>query len=68
MNLDYLKDNLKFRKEALPTALIGIAVLCGVLILVKGPRVWSGRPSRRVRRIPKWWKANWPDRGRLQTI
>jgi len=35
MNLDYLKENLKFRKEVIPTAMIGVAVLCGVLILVK---------------------------------
>lgn len=35
MNLDYLKDNLRFSKEALPTALIGTAVLCGILIVVK---------------------------------
>lgn len=35
MNLDYLKENLRFRKEVVPTALIGIAVLCGILILVK---------------------------------
>jgi hypothetical protein len=35
MDLDDLKDNLRFSKEALPTALIGTAVLCGILILVK---------------------------------
>ena len=35
MNLDYLKENLGFKKEVIPTALIGVAVLCGILVLVK---------------------------------
>jgi hypothetical protein len=35
MNLDYLKDTLATRKELIPAALLGVAALCGVLILVK---------------------------------
>lgn len=51
MNLDYLKDNLRFRREALPTLLVGIAVLCAVLILVKvtGFFVASARAESVVR-------------------
>ncbi|MEK7995894.1 MAG: hypothetical protein AAB403_19010, partial [Planctomycetota bacterium] len=52
MNLDYLKENLRFRKEVVPTALIGIAVLCGILILVKvtGFFVASARAESVVKR------------------
>jgi len=35
MNLDNLKDHLKNKKELIPTVLLGISVLCGILILVK---------------------------------
>jgi hypothetical protein len=35
MKLDYLKDHLKNRKELVPTVLLGVSLLCGILILVK---------------------------------
>ena len=35
MKLDNLKDHLKNKKELIPTVLLGVAVLCGILILVK---------------------------------
>jgi hypothetical protein len=35
MRLDYLKDRLTNKKEIVPTAMLGVSVLCGVLILVK---------------------------------
>ena len=35
MKLDYLKDRLKNKKELVPTVLLGVSVLCGILILVK---------------------------------
>ncbi len=52
MNLDYFKENLRYRKEVVPTALIGVAVLCGLLILVKvtGFFVASARAENVVRR------------------
>jgi hypothetical protein len=52
MNLDYLRENLRYRKEIVPTALIGVAVLCGLLILVKvtGFFVVSARAENVVRR------------------
>ena len=52
MNLDYLKENLIYRKEAIPTAMIAVAVLCGLLILVKvtGFFVASARAENVIRR------------------
>jgi len=35
MKLDDLKDHLKNKKELVPTVLLGVSVLCGILILVK---------------------------------
>ena len=35
MKLDNLKDHLKNKKELVPTVLLGVSVLCGILILVK---------------------------------
>ncbi len=35
MKLDNLKDRLKNKKELVPTVLLGVSVLCGILILVK---------------------------------
>jgi len=35
MKLDNLKDHLKNKKELIPTVLLGVSVLCGILILVK---------------------------------
>jgi len=35
MKLDYLKSHLTNKKELVPTALLGVSVLCGILILVK---------------------------------
>ncbi|UCC96453.1 MAG: hypothetical protein JSW66_11485 [Phycisphaerales bacterium] len=35
MNLDHLKDKLRFSKETLPTLLVGFAVIWAVLVLVK---------------------------------
>ena len=35
MKLDNLKDLLKNKKELVPTVLLGVSVLCGILILVK---------------------------------
>lgn len=35
MKLENLKDHLKNKKELVPTVLLGISVLCGILILVK---------------------------------
>jgi len=35
MKLDNIKDHLKNKKELVPTILLGISVLCGILILVK---------------------------------
>jgi len=35
MKLDNLKDRLKNKKELVPTVLLGLSVLCGILILVK---------------------------------
>lgn len=35
MNLDYLKDRLTNKQEMIPTVLLGVSVLCGILILVK---------------------------------
>jgi hypothetical protein len=35
MNLDYLKDRLTNKQEMVPTVLLGVSVLCGILILVK---------------------------------
>jgi hypothetical protein len=52
MNLDAVRDRLKYRKEIIPTVLLGIAVLCGVLILVKvtGFFVASARAQSVVKR------------------
>lgn len=52
MNLNDLKENLRNRKELVPAVLLGIAVLCGVLILVKltGFFVDSARAQSVVRR------------------
>ncbi len=52
MNLDYLRDNLRSRKELVPTVLLGAAVLCGVLILAKvtGFFVASARAENVVKR------------------
>jgi len=35
MKLDNLKDHLKNKKELVPTVLLGVSVICGILILVK---------------------------------
>jgi hypothetical protein len=35
MELNNLKDRLKNKKELIPTVLLGVSVLCGILILVK---------------------------------
>jgi hypothetical protein len=35
MNLDYIKDRLTNKQEMIPTVLLGVSVLCGILILVK---------------------------------
>ena len=35
MKLENLKDLLKNKKELVPTVLLGVSVLCGILILVK---------------------------------
>jgi hypothetical protein len=35
MNLDYLKERLTNKQEMIPTVLLGVSVLCGILILVK---------------------------------
>ena len=35
MKLDYLKEHLTNRKELVPTVLLGVSVLCGILILIK---------------------------------
>ena len=35
MKLDNIKDHLKNKKELVPTVLLGVSVLCGILILVK---------------------------------
>jgi len=35
MKLDNLKEHLKNKKELIPTVLLGVSVLCGILILVK---------------------------------
>jgi hypothetical protein len=35
MKLDNIKDYLKNKKELVPTVLLGVSVLCGILILVK---------------------------------
>ena len=35
MKLENLKDHLKNKKELVPTVLLGVSVLCGILILVK---------------------------------
>jgi hypothetical protein len=35
MKLDYLKNRLTNKKELVPTALLSVSVLCGILILVK---------------------------------
>jgi hypothetical protein len=35
MKLDYLKDRLTNKKDIVPTVLLGVAVVCGILILVK---------------------------------
>lgn len=52
MNLNYLKESLKTRKDLVPAVLLGVAVLCGVLILVKltGFFVDSARAQSVVRR------------------
>lgn len=52
MNLNYLKENLRTRKELVPAVLLGVAVLCGVLILVKvtGFFVASARAQSVVKR------------------
>ena len=52
MNLDDLKENLRYRKEVVPTVLIGVALLCGILILVKvtGFFVASARAESVVKR------------------
>jgi len=52
MNLDYVRDHLKYKKELIPTVMLGIAVLCGVLILVKvtGFFVASARAESVVKR------------------
>jgi len=52
MNLNYLKENLRSRKELVPAVLLGVAVLCGVLILVKvtGFFVASARAQSVVKR------------------
>ncbi len=52
MNLNYLKENLRSRKELVPAVLLGVAVLCGVLILVKvtGFFVTSARAQSVVKR------------------
>jgi len=52
MNLDAVRDRLKYRKELIPTVLLAIAVVCGVLILVKvtGFFVASARAQSVVKR------------------
>jgi hypothetical protein len=52
MNINYLKESLKTRKDLVPAVLLGVAVLCGVLILVKltGFFVASARAQSVVRR------------------
>jgi len=35
MKLDYIKERLTNKQELVPTVLLGVAVLCGVLIIVK---------------------------------
>ena len=52
MNFNYLKENLRNRKELVPAVLLGVAVLCGVLILVKvtGFFVASARAQSVVKR------------------
>jgi hypothetical protein len=52
MNLDAVRDRLKYRKELIPTVLLAIAVVCGVLILVKvtGFFVASARAQTVVKR------------------
>lgn len=52
MKLDYLKGRLTNKKEMVPTVLLGVAVLCGILILVKvtGFFVASARAESIVKR------------------
>jgi hypothetical protein len=35
MKLDYIKERLANKQELVPTVLLGVAVLCGILILIK---------------------------------
>ena len=35
MKFDYIKEHLTDRKELVPTVLLGVSVLCGILILIK---------------------------------
>ena len=55
MKLDNLTDHLKNKKELVPTVLLGISVLCGILILMKVTSffVASGRAESVVRRAVK---------------
>jgi hypothetical protein len=52
MKLDDLKDHLKNKKELVPTVLLGVSVLCGILILLKvtGFFVASARAESVVKR------------------
>ncbi len=60
MKLDYLKDHLTNKKELVPTVMLGVAVLCGILILVKVTSffVASARAESVVKRAIKQNKAD----------
>ena len=55
MKLDNLKDHLKNKAELVPTVLLGVAVLCGILVLVKVTSffVASARAENVVKRAIK---------------
>jgi hypothetical protein len=55
MKIDYIKDRLTNKQELVPTVLLGVAVLCGILILVKvtGFYVASARAGSIVKKATK---------------
>lgn len=55
MKLDYVKERLNNKQELVPTVLLGVAVLCGILILVKvtGFYVASARADSVVKKAIK---------------